>query len=89
MQPQVQQQAEAGRFLPYTNAPVWRYPAQSFTRHEEPLLFHIRDDPEQLENLVSKDKTQERRMHRLLVDALRQMEAPEEQFQRLGLESNP
>lgn len=88
-QPQVQQQAEAGRFLPYTNAPVWRYPAPSFTRHEEPLLFQIHDDPEQLENLVSKDKTQERRMQRLLVDALRQMEAPEEQYQRLGLESHP
>ncbi len=86
MSPQVQPNAEVGQFLPYTNAPVWRYPATSFTRHEEPLLFNIRDNPQQVENLVQKNIAQKKRMRELLVEALRQMEAPQEQYQRLALE---
>jgi arylsulfatase A-like enzyme len=83
--PKPQKQAEAGRYLPYTDTPVWRYPEKSYTRHAEPLLFDIAEDPEQRENLAGRDPESEERMRRLLVEALRELRAPEEQYARLGL----
>jgi hypothetical protein len=51
--PEAQDQAEAGRFLPYTDSPVWRYPAPSRPRHEAPLLYEVQADPWQRTNLWS------------------------------------
>lgn len=84
--PEVQEAAESGRFLPYTDSPVWRYPGQSYSRHEAPMLFDVENDPEQQENLAGRGLTEEGRMRDLLVTALEQIEAPEEHFQRLGLD---
>jgi arylsulfatase A-like enzyme len=77
--------AEAGRFLPYADAPVWRYPAPSLARHAAPLLFDARADPGQVANLAGRDAAEERRMRDLLATALRELQAPAEQYERLGL----
>ena len=81
----VQQGAEAGQFLPYTDAPVWRYPAMSYTRHQEPLLFDVLSDPKQENNLAGQGLPEETRMRELLVKALNELEAPQKQYERLGL----
>jgi arylsulfatase A-like enzyme len=78
--------AEAGRFLPYTDTPVWRYPAPSRSRHAEPLLFNVADDPWQRTNLAGAGAPAEGRLRDLLVTALRALEAPAEQYTRLGLD---
>jgi hypothetical protein len=83
---QVQKEAEAGRFLPYTDSPVWRYPAMSYTRHREPLLFDVQADPGQKNNLAGQGLAEEARMRALLVEALNELEAPQRQYERLGLE---
>lgn len=82
--PEVQTAAEAGRFLPYTDSLVWRYPARSHARHPEPLLYKVQDDPGQQENRAGRGLADERRMRDLLIEALRQLQAPAEQYQRLG-----
>ena len=76
---------EANRFLPYTDTPVWRYPDKSYNRHEGPLLFDTHEDPWQKANLADHDTGEEERMRGLLLAAMRQMKAPEEQYVRLGL----
>lgn len=78
--------AAAGRFLPYTETPVWRYSAPSMVRHERPMLFNVKDDPGQLHDLASAQKQHVDTMRDLLVHALREMKAPAEQFRRLGLD---
>lgn len=85
--PQVQADAEAGCFLPYTESPVWRYPAKSYTRHAEPLLFDVQQDPAQEHNLAGQNSPEEPRMRALLVEALQQLQAPDEQYRRLNLET--
>lgn len=85
--PKVQHAAEAGRFLPYTDAPVWRYPDKSSTRHDAPLLFDRHNDPGQTANLAGQGLPDEARLRDLLVEALRQIAAPAEQYQRLGLDT--
>lgn len=80
------QDAEAGRFLPYTDAPVWRYAGSSISRHDEPMLFDVHDDPRQDRNLTTDCPGETTRMRDLMVAALRELNAPEEQYQRLGLE---
>lgn len=82
---QVQRDAEAGRWLPYSDSPVWRYSAPSYTRHAEPLLFDIEQDPWQRTNLAGNGMANERHMRELLVEAMRHLHAPEEQYARLGL----
>lgn len=83
--PKVQQEAEAGPFLPYTDSPVWRYPAMSYTRHAEPLLFDVQADPKQEQNLAGAGAPEEERMRALLVEALHELQAPEKLYERLGL----
>lgn len=83
--PETQKGAEAGRFLPYTDSPVWRYPAASQSRHDEPLLFDVREDPGQTRNLAGQGAAEEGRLHELLLEALRRLRAPAEQYERLGL----
>lgn len=87
---------EMGRFLPWTRYPVYRFPAdivqfsngsQSFeTRKEdnrETMLFNIREDALQLHPI--RDSALEHRLAAALKEAMRQCDAPEEQFERLGL----
>ncbi len=83
--PEPQREAEAGRFLPYTDSPVWRYPAPSRPRHDRPLLFDAGRDPGQRENLAGGGNADEGRLRELLRAALREVRAPEEQYARLGL----
>ncbi len=83
--PRPHQDAESGRFLPYTDSPVWRYRNPSRSRHERPMLFDVRDDPGQARDLAGRGDPQEARMRDLLVHALTDMQAPQSQFDRLGL----
>jgi arylsulfatase A-like enzyme len=77
--------AQSGQFLPYTESPVWRYSAPAHSRHDEPLLFDVRSDPQQEQNLARENTAQEQYMRQLLTDALVDIEAPKYQFDRLGL----
>lgn len=82
---QIPQEFEAGRFLPYTDSPVWRYPAMSYTRHPEPLLFDVQADPKQENNLTGQKLPEETQMRQLLIKALNELKAPESQYNRLEL----
>jgi hypothetical protein len=83
--PEAQPAAEAGRFLPYTDSPVWRYPARSHARHPTPLLYNVQHDRAQSENLAGRGLADEQRLRELLHEALRQLQAPPEQYERLRL----
>ncbi len=76
---------EAGRFLPYTDMPVFRLPVHGpTTAHvRETLLFDRETDPAQEHNLAGSEA--EPRMIALLKRALRESDAPPEQLARLGL----
>ncbi|WP_162991510.1 sulfatase-like hydrolase/transferase [Halostella salina] len=80
--------ADAGQFLPYTDSPVWRYAAPSFSQTDEPLLFDTREDPGQTTNLADDGggPAAVDRMRGLLVDALDDLGAPDSQYARLGLD---
>jgi hypothetical protein len=84
--PKPRKDAEGGTFLPYTDTPVWRYPDKSYNRHDGPLLFDTREDPRQKANLAGHNAQEQERMRGLLLAAMRQMKAPEEQYVRLGLD---
>jgi len=77
--------AEGGRFLPFTDAPVWRYSISSQWRHDAPMLFDVQDDPMQVNDLAGTGDDNVQRMRDLLVTALDAMQAPRSQYQRLGL----
>jgi arylsulfatase A-like enzyme len=77
--------AEAGQFLPYTDSPVWRYEDVSYVQHEEPLLFDVREDPFQQDDLHGTGTDLEDRMVDHLRDGLSELEAPDWQYERLGL----
>ncbi|WP_435320875.1 sulfatase-like hydrolase/transferase [Haloarchaeobius sp. TZWSO28] len=83
--PEPKPDAESGRFLPYTDTPVWRFSAGCYTQNEEPLLFDRRRDWVQECNLAGDDTETEVRMRDLLVTALDDLEAPDGQYDRLGL----
>ena len=85
-----------GRFLPWTNYPVYRFPAdiihwgnasQEFVGrspfNEETLLFDIETDYEQAHPIH--DAALEAGIVQKLRDALAAHDAPSEQFERLGL----
>jgi arylsulfatase A-like enzyme len=77
--------AESGRYLPYTDTPVWKYSSRAHPGHEDSLLFHTGDDPNQRHNLAETADAERERMQGLLVEALAEMGAPDQQFERLGL----
>ncbi|MEJ7761615.1 MAG: sulfatase-like hydrolase/transferase [Thermomicrobiales bacterium] len=79
--------AEAGRFLPYTDIPVWRYSSASQSRHDVPMLFDVQNDPGQIHNLAVEQPGITSDMRDLLVAALRQLGAPEDQYRRLSLDN--
>lgn len=82
----IREDAEAGRFLPYSDAPTWRYPGSSISRHERALLFDTLKDPGQEDDLAGTGSREEARMRELLLDALEFLGAPVEQYERFGLE---
>ncbi|MDD9268204.1 sulfatase [Paenibacillus sp. GCM10023248] len=83
-------QVEAGRYLPYTAYPVFKIPESRegipSARNQFVMatqLFDLHSDAAQQEPLQDKDA--ERRMKDLLVTAMKQAGAPQEQYVRLGL----
>ena len=79
--------AESGKFLPYTESPVWRFTMPSQWRHEKPMLFDVESDPGQLNDLAGNADPNEDRMRDLLREALDTLQAPESQYMRLHLEN--
>lgn len=77
--------AEGGRFLPFTESPVWRYPLPSQWRHDAPMLFNVTDDPMQEHDLAGTGDPNEARMRAMLIEALDVMQAPRSQYERLGV----
>ena len=94
--PKVQEDAESGLFLPYTDAPVWRYtPANQrgpeehlkvSVQHDDELLYNTDEDPRQINNIASPRSYEHKRMHSLLLEAMDALNAPESEYQRLDLE---
>ncbi|MFC6734096.1 MULTISPECIES: sulfatase-like hydrolase/transferase [unclassified Haladaptatus] len=80
------QDAESGQFLSFTDCPVWRYSGPSFARQDTPMLFDTQRDPEQTTDLVGTDSATESRMRSLLNEALAELNVPENQYRRLGLD---
>ena len=94
--PKVQQEATAGKFLPYTDAPVWRYAPSNQSgpeehlkvsvQHDEPLLYDIATDRRQETNIANTDAEKRSEMRDLLVSAMETLEAPDTEFDRLELD---
>jgi hypothetical protein len=81
---------ETGRFLPYTDYPVFRFPTSEAGKpfrfannFRESLLFHIASDYGQLEPL--QDRELESFYEDRLIEAMKREQAPAEQYVRLGL----
>ncbi|WP_264554664.1 sulfatase-like hydrolase/transferase [Halocatena marina] len=85
--PDSQPAAESGQYLPYADCPVWRYSAPSYVRNDQPMLFDVKTDPEQLNDRSEDDQSIKERMQRLLQEALSEKDAPENQYDRLDLDS--
>lgn len=75
----------AGRFLSYTEYPVFRIPqkATNLQYVSDTLLFDLEQDPAQQHPVENSEKQE--KMKGLLRQALREEGAPAEQFVRLGL----
>jgi arylsulfatase A-like enzyme len=84
--PTAKKDAEAGKFLPYTDTPVWRFTAPPDLSMDEPMLFDLSTDPRQEENIAGIDTENEERMQSLLLEALNELKAPDTQYTRYGLE---
>jgi arylsulfatase A-like enzyme len=82
--------AELGRFLPYTDTPVLRVPGiPEFGIHEEIFenkCFTITDDYHQMNDLCG--TLTEDRMKEMLIGEMKSADCPDEQFERLGLKQN-
>lgn len=76
---------EYGRFLPRTQHPVLKIPtgAKRGEMVSESKLFDIERDYGQAEPL--QDKVTEKRLTELMIELMKETEAPEEQYTRLGL----
>jgi arylsulfatase A-like enzyme len=71
--------------VPYADVPVWRTPEDPRVQNEEPLLFDSRADPRQATDLVDDEPAERERLRDLLASGLADLDAPDEQFERLGL----
>ncbi|HET7568167.1 MAG TPA: sulfatase-like hydrolase/transferase [Gaiellaceae bacterium] len=83
--PPVPREAEAGRFLPYADAPVWRYDGGAWPQAERPELYDVEADPDQLVDLAGRGDPNEARLRDLLARELARLDAPAEQLERLEL----
>lgn len=84
-------QIEVGYFLPRAPFPAYRVPSgpealvkDGGTYANEDHLFDLVEDPDQVTKVL--DAEVSARMEALLVRAMREVQAPEDQFVRLGLE---
>lgn len=94
--PEVQQDATAGEFLPYTDAPVWRYTPSNQSgpeehlkvsvQHDEQLLYDTETDRRQHTNLAEIQPEKLTEMKGILIEAMEALKAPTTEFDRLGLE---
>lgn len=93
--PKVKEDATADTYLPYTDAPVWRYAPSNQSgpeehlkvsvQHDDRLLYDTKTDPRQTDNLAETEPETRERMKDLLADAMQELEAPETEFDRLNL----
>lgn len=83
--PEPKTDAEAGQFLPYTDAPVWRFSAPPDHSHDHPLLFDVKEDPRQTDDRTEQEPETVAQLQKLLIDAMETLEAPEEQYNRYML----
>jgi len=79
--------AEYGRFLPYADLPVFRTPMKRprGEHHADTRLYDIVNDYAQEKNLAGSEL--EAKYERMLIDAMKAVDAPPSQFERLGLQS--
>ncbi|SDD02863.1 Arylsulfatase A [Paenibacillus sp. UNCCL117] len=88
----VPEQVESGRFLPYTDATVWKYEVRippEFASYRKTgyatELYDTAADPGQTNNLLDSSPELHSRMKELLRAALSELQAPPEAFARAGL----
>lgn len=74
--------------VPYADCPVWAYPGDSHVRNSDPLLFDTEADRNQERDLREEQPEQLIRMREALIDRLHQLDAPSEQYDRLGLQDD-
>ena len=74
-----------GHFIPGVEFPQWKVPVAETPLTYENFLFQRRDDPDQTQNLWSREPTERGRMLELLKSLLLAEGVPPEQFDRLGL----
>lgn len=87
--PEMHPDAVAGRFLPYADGPVWRYPlerprAGRYPEHD--VVFDVDADPFQEHDLSSEDPALLKTLRSAMREVLTAKGAPEEQFERLRLD---
>lgn len=70
--------------IPQTDAPVWRFEAESHAQHDTPMLFSLADY-EQTDDLAGENDEIERRMREELITGLGELDAPAETYERLDL----
>lgn len=78
-------EAVGGRFIPYTDIPVWKTPCTVDYEEEEDMLFHIESDPEQQHNVADEHPDVVDHMQGLVRKKMKEADAPEEQYERLAL----
>jgi len=71
--------------VPYADLSVWQVPEETFFQNEDPLLFDVTEDTQQTDNLVDARPDERDRLRDLTRRALEDLDAPAEQFDRLGL----
>ena len=80
---------ETGRFLPYTDATVYRVPVAKKRDGDAPsepdLLFDLEVGDDITQDVHGEHPDVVERLTKLLVAELERLQAPQEQFQRLGL----
>lgn len=72
--------------LPYTDAPVWRYSAESYQQLEQPMLFDLNEGFANEENVFGDSPARDEQMQEVLIDGLQAIESPPSTYRRLGLD---
>jgi len=71
--------------VPYADLPVWRVPEETSLQNEAPLLFDVAEDPQQTTDLAGGRPGERDRLRELARRGLKELQAPAEQYDRLGL----
>lgn len=90
----IESEIETGRYLKRTEYPLYKIPVYApsiidnveggLREVSEDMLFDIRKDYKQSVNLYDDHEETTIKMKKLMVHALKEMDAPEEQFERVG-----